>query len=208
MRDGWPLQLLTAIDNSAEARLAIRAAGRLTAEAVHERLTELFCSWAVPEYILSDMGPWFASDRIRRWLGELSTYSQFLGPGSPWDKGLTREFNGWPRGKLLTRAIFYNLAESQVLVQRWRLKYNQRCPHSSLWSASPAPKANCLPSWGPRPTPVAAFGLPWNRVQKTGADQEGRSGTQIVWFVRGTTGRRNTGSSRWKTRVPPVLRLR
>jgi putative transposase len=45
-------------------------------------------------------------------------------PGSPWEKGYYESFNGKLREELLDREIFYTHREAQVLIERWRMKYN------------------------------------------------------------------------------------
>jgi len=158
--DGRPLRMLTVIDEYTRECLAIRVGRRLTAEDVQECLTELFCSRGVPEHIRSDNGPEFTSYKIRRWLGELGARTLFIQPGSPWENGYIESFNGKLRDELLKREIFYTLQEAQVLIECWRKQYNRRRPHSALGNRPPAPEAYCVPSWGSRLTPAAAFGLP------------------------------------------------
>jgi len=50
-------------------------------------------------------------------------------------------FNGKLRDELLNREIFYTLIEARVLLERWRVHYNTRRPHSSLRYRPPAPEA-------------------------------------------------------------------
>ncbi len=50
-------------------------------------------------------------------------------------------FNGKLRDELLNREVFETLREAQVLIERWRIEYNQRRPHSALAYRPPAPEA-------------------------------------------------------------------
>ena len=50
-------------------------------------------------------------------------------------------FNGKLRDELLNREIFYTLTEAEVLLERWRIHYNTKRPHSSLGYRPPAPEA-------------------------------------------------------------------
>ncbi len=45
------------------------------------------------------------------------------------------------RDELLNVEIFYSLREAQVLIERWRVHYNTRRPHSALGYRPPAPEA-------------------------------------------------------------------
>jgi hypothetical protein len=50
------------------------------------------------------------------------------------------------RDELLNGEIFYTLMEARVLIEAWRVHYNEVRPHSSLDYQPPAPKA-LLPSY-------------------------------------------------------------
>ena len=45
------------------------------------------------------------------------------------------------RDELLNVEIFDTLLEAKVLIERWRVEYNQVRPHSSLGYRAPAPEA-------------------------------------------------------------------
>ena len=86
----------------------------------------------------------------------LSLWSSFWGqayyiePGSPWENGYIKSFNGKLRDELLDREVFYTLLEVRVLTERYRRTYNQVRPHSSLGYRPPAPEA----LWPADPVPV------------------------------------------------------
>jgi len=83
IRDGYPLRMLTVIDEFPWGCLTIRAGGRLASEDVQECLTALSCSRGVPENIRSDNGPELTCRRVRRRLGELGARTLFVHPGRP-----------------------------------------------------------------------------------------------------------------------------
>jgi transposase InsO family protein len=95
----------------------------------------------VPQYIRSDNGSEFTAKAVREWLGRLGVETLFIEPGSPWENGYIESFNGKLRDELLSREVFMTLKEAQVLVERWRLEYNQLRPHSALGYRPPAPEA-------------------------------------------------------------------
>ncbi len=64
----------------------------------------------------------------------------FIEPGSPWENGYVESFNGKLADELLDREIFDTLLEAKVLIDRWRVEYNTRRPHSSLGYRPPAPE--------------------------------------------------------------------
>jgi len=71
----------------------------------------------------------------------LSDTTAYIEPGSPWENGYNESFNGKLRDELLNTEIFYSLKEAQILIEQWRIHYNEVRPHSSLGYRPPAPKA-------------------------------------------------------------------
>ena len=57
---------------------------------------------------------------------------------------ITLAFNGKLRDECLNGEIFYSLKEAQIVIEKWRVEYNTRRPHSSLGYRPPAPAA-CSP---------------------------------------------------------------
>jgi transposase InsO family protein len=45
------------------------------------------------------------------------------------------------RDECLNGGIFYSLKEAQVVIEKWRVEYNTRRPHSALGYGPPAPAA-------------------------------------------------------------------
>lgn len=141
--DGRNLRLLTLIDEYTRECLAIRVARRLNSHHVIETLGDAMLRHGVPEHVRSDNGAEMRADRVQKWLGTLGTRPLFIEPGSPWENGYCESFNGKLRDECLNGEIFYSLKEAQVVIERWRVHYNTRRPHSSLGYRSPAPAA-----WG------------------------------------------------------------
>jgi putative transposase len=144
--DGRPLRMLAIVDEYTRECLAIDVARRLNSKDVLARLAELCVHRAVPEHIRSDNGPEFTAKAVRRWLRRVGVQTLFIEPGSPWENGYIESFNGKLRDECLNLERFDTLLETQVLVERWRLEYNHRRPHSSLGYRPPAPEA-VEPSW-------------------------------------------------------------
>ena len=55
--------------------------------------------------------------------------------------GHVESFNGKLKDELLNGEIFYTLKEAQTLIERWRIHFNTKRPHSSLGYKPPAPEA-------------------------------------------------------------------
>jgi putative transposase len=75
------------------------------------------------------------------WLAGLGTKPLYIEPGSPWENGYCESFNSKLRDECLNGEIFYSLKEAQSVIERWRVHYNTRRPHSSLGYRPPEPAA-------------------------------------------------------------------
>jgi transposase InsO family protein len=58
--------------------------------------------------------------------------------------------DGKPRDECLNGEIFYSLKEAQVVIEKWRVEYNTKRPHSVLGYRPPA-RAACSP-WRANPS--------------------------------------------------------
>ena len=115
------------MDEYSRECLAIVVARRLRSTDVLETLAELFLTQGVPAHIRSDNGPEFTAELVRLWLEALQVQTLFIEPGSPWENGFVKSFNGKLRDEHLDREIFYTLTEAKILIERWRQQYNTVC---------------------------------------------------------------------------------
>ena len=153
--DGRRLRMLTLIDEYTRECLAIRVARGLRSDEVIETLADVMLWRGIPEHVRSDNGPEFVAKELRQWLGKLGTGTLFIEPGSPWENGYCESFNGKLRDECLNGEIFYSLKEAQVVIERWRVEYNTKRPHSALGYRPPAPETrSTLPPPGPSSQPM------------------------------------------------------
>jgi putative transposase len=138
--DGRTFKMFNVIDEFTRESLAIKVARRLTSKDVLDTLAELFLVRGVPEHVRSDNGPEFIASTLRSWFDQLELKPLFITPGSPWENGYIESFNGRVRDELLKGELFYSLREAQVLIEKWRVHYNTKRPHSSLGYKPPAPE--------------------------------------------------------------------
>jgi len=139
--DGRTLRLLVLIDEYTRECLAIRVARRLGSYEVIETLADVMVWRGIPEHIRSDNGPEFVAKELRKWLRKVGTGTLYIEPGSPWENGYCESFNGKMRDECLNGEIFYSLKEAQIVIEKWRVEYNTRRPHSALGYRPPAPAA-------------------------------------------------------------------
>ena len=136
--DRRQIRLLVVIDEFTRECLAIEVARSFTARQVVEVLRYLFAVRGAPKCLRSDNGPEFVAKEVRKWLDQADVQTLFIAPGSPWENGYVESFNGRLRDELLNGELFLSLAEARWVIDRWRLDYNHRRPHSSLDYQTPA----------------------------------------------------------------------
>jgi putative transposase len=137
--DGRRIRLMTLIDEFSRKCLAIKVARRINAIGVIETLADAMLFNGLPTYIRSDNGPEMVAKVLREWLTGLGAGNLYIEPGSPWENGYCESFNGKLRDECLNGEIFYSLKEAQVVIEKWRVHYNTKRPHSSLGYRPPAP---------------------------------------------------------------------
>ena len=140
-RDGRRFRMLNVVDEFTRECLCIRVGRKLRASDIIDVLADLFTTRGTPGYIRSDNGPEFAAKAVKDWITGVRVSTAYIEPGSPWENGYVKPFNGKLRDELLGCEVFNTLAEAKVLIEQWRRHYNTVRPHSSLGYRPPAPKA-------------------------------------------------------------------
>jgi len=138
--DGRSFRILNIIDEYTKECLASFAKRRINSQDVILVLAELFLQKGIPKHIRSDNGPEFIAKKLVKWLKDLEVGPLFIHPGSPWENGYCESFNGKMRYEFLDGEIFYSLFEAKVMIEKWRVHYNTKRPHSSLAGKPPAPE--------------------------------------------------------------------
>lgn len=152
--DGRKLKFLTVLDEYTRQSPAIEVGRTIRAKDVIAVLEYLFMARAAPGYIRSDNGSEFIAKRIRRWLADKHVETLYIAAGSPWENGYIESFHARLRDELLDREVFNSVKEAKVLVEVWRMEYNNHRPHSGLDYMTPAAfSARCIPSVSATPRP-------------------------------------------------------
>jgi transposase InsO family protein len=152
--DGRKLKLLTVLDEFTRESPAIEVGRSIRAKDVIAVLEYLFVVRGAPKFIRSDNGPEFIADKIKKWLKNNHVETLYIEPASPWQNGYIESFNGKLRDDILGRELFYSVQEAKVIVEDWRLEYNNHRPHSGLGYMTPAAfAAGCIPSASPTAQP-------------------------------------------------------
>ena len=144
--NGRKLKLLTVLDEFTRESPAIEVGRSIRAKDVILVLEYLFMVRGLPKFIRSDNGPEFIANAIKKWLKKKHVETLYVEPGSPWENGYIESFNGKLRDEILKREVFYSVKETNIIVEDWRLEYNNHRPHSSLGYMTPAAYATtCNP---------------------------------------------------------------
>jgi len=177
--NGSNFRILTLLDEHTRECLATHAAWSIRAVDVITVLEAAIARYGAPEHIRSDNGPEFIAYAIQDWLEKASIKTIYITPGSPWENGHIESFHDKLRDECLNRELFGTLAEAQVIVESWRMEYNDLRPHSSLGYLSPSEYQRQNQTDGgfapPNPAPLAAAGVqgelganaPWRQGNRT-----------------------------------------
>jgi transposase InsO family protein len=134
------MRMLNIVDEYSRECLAIHVKRQIRSSEVLYKLSELFVSKGLPDYIRSDNGSEFTAMAIRKWLQRLGVKTLYIEPGSPWENGYIESFNGKLRDELLNGEIFDTILEARIITENWRKHYNKIRPHSSLNFLPPVPE--------------------------------------------------------------------
>ena len=134
---GTRFRILTLIDEHTRECLATHAAWSIRAVDVITIVEAAMERYGVPEHLRSDNGPEFIAYAIQDWLAAQKVKTLYITPGSPWENGHIESFHGKLRDECLNRELFGSLLEARVILEAWRMEYNNERPHSSLRYQTP-----------------------------------------------------------------------
>lgn len=152
---GSSLRILTLIDEHTRQCLAVHVAWSIRAVDVITVVEAAMERYGMPEHIRSDNGPEFIAYAIGDWLEEKQVKTLYITPASPWENGHIESFHDKLRDECLNRELFGSLLEAKVIVEQWRIEYNQQRPHSSLGYQTPQEYAAKCSQTTLRATPFA-----------------------------------------------------
>jgi len=168
--NGSRFRILTLIDEFTRQCLAVHAAWSIRATDAITVIEAAIARYGAPEHLRSDNGPEFIAYAIQDWLKERQIITLYIRPGSPWENAHIESFHDKLRDECLNRELFGTLAEARVIVESWRVEYNERRPHSALGYQTPGEfarrsKFGLLPASGLLPSKLAKINR--NRFYQT-----------------------------------------
>jgi len=163
--NGSSFRILTLIDEHTRQCLAAHAAWSIRAVDVITVVEAAIARYGAPEHLRSDNGPEFIAYSIQDWLGSQGIKTLYIKPGAPWENGHIESFHDKLRDECLNRELFGSLAEARVILESWRVEYNEKRPHSALGYQTPSEYAAAQRNQTdggyapPNPAPLAAAGV-------------------------------------------------
>ena len=151
--DGRTLKLLNIVDEYTRECPTIVVDRSIDADRVVATLDRLAVERDVPGFVRFDNGPEFIAAAVADWCRFNHVDSVFIDPGSPWQNAWIESFNGRLRDEFLNGWQFDTLLEAQVLIEDWRIDYNQNRPHSAHGDLTPNEFAQ---AWTTRHQPALA----------------------------------------------------
>ena len=135
--DGRTLKLLNVIDEYTRECPAIVVARSIDADAVVATLDRLSAVRGAPGFVRFDNGPEFIARAVADWCRFNDVAIVFIDPGSPWQNAWIESFNGRLRDELLNSWQFDSLLEARVIIEDWRIDYNDHRPHTAHGDLTP-----------------------------------------------------------------------
>jgi putative transposase len=137
LASGRRIRVLAVLDTCTREVLTIEVDTSLPAIRVVRVLDQLVRERGIPKTIVLDNGPELTSRVFDQWAYEHGVRLQFIDPGKPIQNAFIESFNSRLRDECLNVHWFTSLADAQVLIETWRLDYNQLRPHSALGYQTP-----------------------------------------------------------------------
>jgi putative transposase len=151
--DGRTLKLLNIVDEFTRECPAIVVDRSIDADRVVATLDRLALTHGAPAFVRFDHGPEFIACAVADWCRFNGVGTVFIDPGSPWQNAWIESFNGRLRDELLNGWQFDSLLEAQVLIEDWRIDYNDHRPHTAHGALTPSEFAQ---AWTTQHQPVFA----------------------------------------------------
>jgi hypothetical protein len=143
--NGTRFRILTLMDEYTREVLALHVAWSIRAVDAITVIEAAIERYGAPEHLRSDNGPEFIAYAIQDWLKQHQVKTFYIKPGSPWENCYIESFHDKLRDECLNRELFGTLAEARVILESWRMEYNEERPHSSLGRQTQAEFAlNCF----------------------------------------------------------------
>lgn len=135
---GRVFRTLNIVDDFTRECLAIEVDTSLPGLRVVRVLERLAAERGLPQRLVVDNGPEFASRAVDQWVYDRGIELHFIAPGRPMENAFVESFNGRFRDECLNQHWFTSLGDARRTIEEWRVDYNDVRPHGSLGRIPPA----------------------------------------------------------------------
>ncbi len=146
LTDSRRFRTLCVVDDFTREALAIVVDLSLSGVRVARELDRIVERRGKPKMIVSDNGTELTSHAIFRWAQERQVEWHYIAPGKPTQNAFVESFNGRLRDECLNEHLFDRLDDARLIIEAWRIDYNETRPHTSLGGLPPADYARRLRS--------------------------------------------------------------
>jgi transposase InsO family protein len=131
------LKLCNIVDEYTREALAIRVDRTCTADQVVGVIEDLILTRGAPKHLRADNGPEMIAWALKDYCRLHGTQTAYIDPGSPWQNPYVESFNSRIRDELLNIEEFGSITEAKVIIEDWRIQYNNYRPHSAHRGLTP-----------------------------------------------------------------------
>lgn len=135
--NGQKFRSFTIVDHFSRECPGIYVKKQLRSEDVIDFLVYLKSKRHLPKIFSLDNGPEFISEKFVRWAQEERIYLSYIQPGKPVQNPFVESFNGRFRDECLNQRLFRDITHARSDIEKWRVDYNTKRPHSSLGYRTP-----------------------------------------------------------------------
>lgn len=134
---GYRFRVLTIVDVYTRECLALYVDRSISGKKVAAALDAVVALRGAPKSITVDNGTEFVSRAMESWSVCYGVRLDCIRPGRPVENAFIESFNGRLRDECLNVEVFDDLRAARDRIERWRIDYNSRRPHSALGDRTP-----------------------------------------------------------------------
>ena len=142
--EGRVIKSLTVVDDATHEAVAVVPERAMSGHALTRILDRLALQRGLPKAIRTDNGKEFCGRAMLTWAHQRGVKLFLIEPGKPNQNAYIESFNGRLRDECLNEHWFTSLSHAKVVIEAWRLEYNEERPKKSLGGLTPAAYARQL----------------------------------------------------------------
>jgi putative transposase len=141
---GRTLKCLAIVDDGTHEAVAVTPEHTIGGDHLIRILDSICSQRGKPTIIRTDNGPEFTGKAMLTWAHRNGIALRLIEPGKPNQNAYVESFNGRLRDECLNEHWFTSLSHARVVIETWRLEYNDERPKKILGGLTPAQYAKQL----------------------------------------------------------------